>query len=144
MYRDKNLKKLLDKVRELKDGRMDDHPGVKHHIDRALATGDASPFFRFLEKNPKIEKMAKRNRRLAQYQKEINPFRPYPDTQPVREQLSGPLKLGYINEFDDMLGISYDILCLLVFVIGRMGTGKSQLIKYMLCQILKKSVPSTS
>jgi hypothetical protein len=144
MYRDKNLKKLLDKVRELKDGRMDDHPGVKHHIDRALATGDASPFFRFLEKNPKFEKMAKRNRRLAQYQKEINPFRPYPDTQTVRERLSGPLKLGYINEFDDMLGIFYDILCLLVFVIGRMGTGKSQLIKYMLCQILKKTVPSTS
>ena len=108
--KDKNLKILLVKVRELKDGRMDDHPGVRHHIDRALATGDAGPFFRFLEKNPKIEKMAKRNRRLAQYQKEINPFRPYPDTQTVRERLSGPLKLGYVNEFDDMLGIAYDVL----------------------------------
>ena len=142
MYRDKNIKKLLVKIKELEEGRMGDHPGVKHHKDRALATGDAGPFFRYLEKNPKIEKMAKRNRKLAQYQKEINPFRPYPDTQTVRERLSGPLKLGYINEFDDMLGIFYDILCLLVFVIGRMGTGKSQLIKYMLCQFLKKSVLS--
>jgi hypothetical protein len=144
MDKDKNIKSLLFKFRELKEGRMDDHLGAKHHMDRAIATGDASPFFRYLEKNPKIEKMARRNRKLAQYQKEINPFRPYPDTQTARKQFSGPLKLGYINEFDDMLGIFYDILCLLVFVIGRMGSGKSQLIKYMLCQILKKSVASTS
>jgi hypothetical protein len=144
MDKDKNLKSLLVKIKELKDGRMDNHLGVKHHMDRAIATGDVGPFFRFLEKNPEIEKTAKRNRKLAQYQKEINPFRPYPDPQTARERLSGPLKLGYINEFDDMLGISYDILCLLVFVIGRMGTGKTRLIKYMLCQILKKTVPSTS
>ena len=144
MNRDKDLKSLLFKLRELKEGRMDDHPSVKFHRDRALATGDAGPFYRYLEKNPKIEKMARRNRKLAQYQKEINPFRPYPDPQTARERLSGLLKIGFINEFDDLLGIAYDVLRLLVFVIGRMETGKSQLIKYMLCQILKKNAPSTS
>ena len=52
MDKERNLKSLLFKLRELREGRMDDHPGVKFHKDRAIATGDASPFFRYLEKNP--------------------------------------------------------------------------------------------
>ena len=112
------------------------HPGVAAHMHRTLATGDFSALLAFLEQNPMILAAAKRNIALAEHQSADNPFRPYPTREESADSLKGPLILGFVNHFDDCFGIEPDILCRPMIILGRVGSGKSAFIKYMLWQSL--------
>ena len=129
----RNHKSLIDTLRQ---GGMLSHPGIAAHMRRALATGDYSMLDSFVRTNPVILATARQNVTLAEHQVQDNPFRPYPHQREAAEQLSGPWRLGYINEYNDMFGVILDILCRLMIVIGRMGSGKSNFIKYLLWQAL--------
>jgi predicted transcriptional regulator len=122
----------------LRDGNMLSHPGVRFHVNRALSTGDTSRLHQYLQRVPQILSVAQRNIALAEHQKAECAFRPYPTRQDAREYLSGPLKLGYVNEFDDIFGIDWDTLAMPVMNAGRVKGGKSILVKYMLCQMLRR------
>ena len=128
-------KELIDKLVE---GQMDSQPAVKFHIDRAIMTGDYTTLIDFLEKHQVIMAQAESNIALINHQKTQNPFRPFPSREKAQSELSGPLKLGYINEFDDKFGVSPDIFCTLTMILGRPGSGKSILNKYLLLQTLRK------
>ena len=122
----------------LRTGNMLSHPGVRFHVNRALSTGDTSRLHQYLQRVPQILSVAQRNIALAEHQKAECAFRPYPTRQDAREYLSGPLKLGYVNEFDDIFGIDWDTLAMPVMNAGRVKGGKSILVKYMLCQMLRR------
>jgi hypothetical protein len=128
----------LEIMEKLRKGQMLAHPGVAFHVNKALSTGDCSGLNQFLRDNPIIMLIAERNITIAEAQRAENPFRPYPDPDDVREFLSSPLKLGYVNEFNDMFGIDFDVLSMPVIILGRVGSGKSQLNKYILCQMLRR------
>ncbi len=128
---------LLELIELLREGLMLSNPELKKHVDRALSTGDPSGLYEYLDKYPQIIKMAERNIRIARAQEAENPFRPYPSPADVQEYLSGPIKFGYVNEFDDMFGIHPDTLCLPTIVPGRVGSGKSHFNKYVLMQMLQ-------
>ena len=120
-----------DVLQVLRDGNMLSHPGVRFHVNRALSTGDTARLYQYLQRVPQILSVAQRNIALAEHQKAECPFRPYPDRQDAQEYLSGPLKLGYVNEFDDMFGIDWDTPAMPVMNAGRVKGGKSILVKYM-------------
>jgi hypothetical protein len=134
----KNTKDFMRLVKLLKEGGMMSHRLIKRHVDYALRTGDKSRLYEFLEANPIYIAMAQRNIEQAEYNKLNNPF-PYPEPDDAQEYLSGPLNLGYVNPQHDMFGVDYNVFCLPVIVPGRVGSGKSQFIKYCLIQILRKS-----
>jgi len=126
-------------IQRLRDGKMLDHPGVRVHLRRALATGDQAFFLAYLDRNPALLAHANQNIILAEHQNALHPFRPYPSRADVAEHMSGPLKLGWVNEFDDQLGVNLDNLCKPSLVIGRTGSGKTTLLKVMTVQALNLS-----
>jgi Helicase HerA, central domain len=121
----------------LHKGNMLSNSFIKKHHDYALITNDYGPLYKFLESYPIFLAHAKRNIAVLNYQLLENPF-PYPHHDDVRGYLSGPLKLGYVNQFDDMWGIDYDVFCLPTIIPGRVGSGKSHLLKYILIQIFRR------
>ena len=131
------FKKPQDILDHLRQGGMAKHPGVASHIKRAIQTNDNSLLIQFLESNPTIMSMAERNIRDDEYEKSINAFRPFPSIADANEYLSGPLKFGYINNARSLFGISWNTLCLPILIMGRVGSGKSVLIKYLLHQIFR-------
>ena len=128
----------MELIEMLHEGKMLSHPVIQRHVDRALHTGDSKPLYDFLEKFPIFTAYAERNIALARYQKLDNPYRPYPDHDEVLEYLTGPMKLGFVNARSDMFGVHSDIFSLPAIMPGRVRAGKSQLMKYMLCQIFRK------
>jgi hypothetical protein len=124
-------------VEMLHEGGMLSHPYIKVLSERAMATGDFDSLTRYLETYPIILAMAKRNINLNVYHEMENPF-PYPDRFDACEYLSGPIKLGYINQFNDMFAIDPDVFCMPAMIPGRPGSGKSQALKYLLVQIFRK------
>lgn len=131
----------LEVIQKLRDGNMLSQPGVRFHMNRALATGDCSKLLEYLERHPSTLAAAERNILFAVQQRAECPYRPYPDPQDVQEYLSGSLKLGFVNDLDDMFGIDWDILSMPVINAGRVGSGKSILAKYLLCQMVRKKRP---
>ena len=127
--------KLTDLLRE---GGMIGHPRVAYHHRQAMETGNSRPLEEFLNRNPAILAMARRNISVASHQKADNPFRPYPTHREAYEHLSGKIKLGYINEIDDQFGIHENTLALPVIIAGRVKSGKSVLIKRIVIQMIKK------
>ena len=113
MGEDKNggFQELLQRLR---DGKMLDHPLVKAHVHRALATGDQTLLKQFLELNPAILAAAERNITLIEAQKADHPFRPYPTRAEAAEHFNGLLKLGFINEYDDEMGCDPDDICKII------------------------------
>lgn len=134
-------KELIEKLHE---GKMLSYPMIKRLVDRALTTGDSGPLREYIRKYRVFEAQARRNIALANYQQLDNPFRPYPSREDAQLYLSGPLKLGFINELDDMFGIHQDIFCLPTIIPGRVGSGKSMLLKYLLNQMLSEENDSNS
>ena len=124
-------------IERIVEGNMDSQPAVKFYMDRAIITGDYAALIEFLNNHPVIMAQAESNIALINHQKNQNPFRPYPSREKAKTELSGPLTLGYINEFDDKFGIKPDDLCMLAMIFGRVGVGKSQIGKILLCQILR-------
>lgn len=114
------------------------HPLVNHHVTRAISTNNCTGLFKLLNDYPLLLVTAKRNINLAEHQKAECPFRPYPSRNDVQEHLSGPLNLGYVNEYSDKFGIDPDVFCLPCIIPGRVGGGKSHLILYLLLQILRQ------
>lgn len=133
-----NNKRGIQLVEKLREGHMLGYPGVAFLVKKALATGDFSLLEGFLKRYPSITALAERNINMSNFQRVDNPFRPYPDRDDAREYLTGPLKLGYVNEFNDMFGIDYNVFSMPGINAGRVGSGKSVLDKYMVCQILRK------
>jgi hypothetical protein len=131
--------RCMELIETLHEGEMLSHPLIKHLVDKALTTGNSTALYEYLEKYPVFITTARRNIALATYQQMDNPFRPYPSCEEAEEYLSGPIKAGYINEFNDMFGFHWDILCLPGIIPGRVGSGKSMLLKYILTQILRKA-----
>jgi hypothetical protein len=121
-------------ISTLKEGHMLSHPGINAHVKRALATGDYSKLYDYLDRYPVILRQAELNIQQAGYRNLYNPFT-LVDRDDAREYLYGPLKLGYVNRHDDMFGIDFDELSLPVIILGRVGGGKSHLNKYCLRQI---------
>jgi DNA-binding MarR family transcriptional regulator len=128
---------LADLVQRLDDGNMLSEPLVKFLVERAINTTDSRPLYEYLENYPIILTRAERNINMKMYQNLKCPFSK-PTRDDSKEYLNGPLKFGYINQFDDKFGIPYDDLSLPLIIPGRVGSGKSQLVKYLLCQILRK------
>ena len=124
-------------IEQLRKGKMLDHPGLALHIRRTLATNDASSLLKFLKSHPFVQAMAERNTRSDEYETSISSFRPFPSIADANEYLSGPLKFGYINDSRSIFGISWNTLCLPILIMGRVGSGKSVLIKYLLYQIFR-------
>ena len=127
-------------IRLLDEGSMLSNPAVNHLVQEAIATGDESQLRDYLEAFPDILSVAERNINLKGYHALENPFS-YPSREDASKSLSGPLKFGYINPFNDMFGIDPDELCLPVIAAGRVGAGKSALNKYLLCQIFRRKRP---
>jgi len=125
-------------IEMLHEGKMLSHPKIKWLVDKALTTGNCDPLKKYVKRHRTYKALAKSNIALAQYQQLDNPFRPYPSRADFREFLSGPLKLGFVNSFDDMFGLHWDTFCLPSIVPGRVGAGKSMLLKYLLIQILEE------
>jgi len=126
----------MELIEKLYEGKMDTNPLIKNLIDRALTTGDCRPLFEHITKHRVFEIQAERNIALKHYLQLNNPFRPYPSREEAKEFLDGPIKLGFINQFDDMFGVDQDIFSLPTIIPGRVGSGKSMLLKYILSQIL--------
>lgn len=125
----------------LRKGKMLDHPGVAVHVRRALATNDYRPLMKFLESYPVIKAKAQNRIAKEEFEKSLNPFRPWPTMQEVNEYLSGPLTFGYVNAARSMFGILWDTLCLPILCAGRPGSGKSSLIKSMISKIITMQLP---
>ena len=124
-------------IRLLDEGSMLSNAAVNHLVQEAIATGDESQLRYYLEAFPDILSVVERNINLKGYHALENPFS-YPSRVDSNKSLSGPLKFGYINPFNDIFGIDPDTLCLPVIVAGRVGAGKSALNKYLLCQIFRR------
>jgi hypothetical protein len=128
---------FIELVRFLDEGEMLTNPIIKQLVDRAIATADHNPLYEFLEKFSIFLSKAARNRKLKTYQTLKCPF-PYPSRDDAAKHLNGPLRFGYINQFNDMFNMDYDELSLPLIIPGRVGSGKSQLVKYLLCQMLRQ------
>ena len=124
-------------IETLQEGRMLSNRMVKYHAQRALSTNDPAMFFDYLKRYPQILATAKRNIEVINHQQAVNPFKPYPTPAEARRYLSGPINLGYVNSHDDMFGIHPDIFCMIMIILGRVGSGKSQFILNLSVQILK-------
>ena len=105
-------------IERLLKGKMDSHPAVKYHIKRALSTGDYATLTAFLDAHPIILAFSESNDSIEAFQKASNAFRPYPSREKTTTDLSGPLKLGYVNEFNDKFGVTPDIFCMFAMVLG--------------------------
>ncbi len=121
--RDQSYKQIIETLRE---GRMLSNRMVDYHAKRTLSTNDPSLLLDYLQRYPHILATAKRNIAVCDHQNAENPFKPYPSPAEAQEYLSGPLNLGYINVHDDMFGVHPDVFCLLLIILGRVGSGKSQ------------------
>jgi DNA-binding PadR family transcriptional regulator len=127
----------MELIKYLHDTNVITYPVIENRVNRAINTGDCAPLYKFLDAHPFFLALADRNRRAAEHRKLNYPF-DFPDGDDIREYLSGPLKLGYVNQFDDLFGIDWDILSMPTINAGRVKSGKSILVKYLLCQILRK------
>lgn len=130
---DSDLKKLkgMELVRFLEKGKMLSHPIIHQLVDRALRTGDFGLLQNFIEKYPVFLVQTDRNIQQAEFHSLSNPF-PFPTRDDVKESLSGPIKLGFVNEFDDTFGIDPNDLTKPMIIPGRVGSGKSNFIKGVL------------
>lgn len=128
----------LELIQVLQDGGMISHPGIKLHVDRTLSTGDGRSLIDYLGRYPGFLRLARNNIARDEVQKRDNPFKPFPSQSDAKEYLRGPLKLGYVNEFGDMFGIHWDVFALPTIIPGRVGSGKSTIIKNLLSQILRE------
>ncbi|WP_457572514.1 ATP-binding protein [Desulfovulcanus sp.] len=138
MARPSNQQSRLQHIlARLKEGNMLDHPGLRWQVQRALATGDRQALEDFLNRNPALLALAKRNRLISEHQRSLNPFRPYPTRQEVAEFLDGPLKMGFVNEHhQDLFGLWPDDLCKILINIGRVGSGKSVILRQLILQVM--------
>ena len=125
----------------LHEGEMLKHPLLKRYVDRSIHTGNGAELHAFVERHPQFVAMAQRNIALTRYQRLTNPYRPYPRHDEVLAHLTGPIQLGYVNSLSDMFGLHWDVLSLPLIMPGRVRSGKSQLMKYLLCQICRTPRP---
>lgn len=102
-------------------------------VDQALITGDYRSLTGYLERYPLLLNQARQNIRIKQYNHLNNPFDLVSRAE-AQEYFSGPLKLGYVNKNDDQFGIIPSLLAMILLIIGPVGGGKSNLLKYMLIQ----------
>ena len=128
----------MELIKFLDEGDMLNHPAIRHLTDRALRTGDCESLRTFLKAHRELVTEAENNIRQKEFMKMHNPF-VYPTSDDVKESLSGPLKLGYVNLCHDMFGIIYNVLVLPTIIMGRMGGGKSRFLYYLLTQIFRKT-----
>jgi len=127
----------MELIKKLHDGKMRHHPRVRSLIDRALRTGDCGPLKEFVRRYPAILAAAELNIAGEAIQQLDNPFKPYPSRDEVRRLLNrGFVRLGYVNEFDDMFSVHPDLFCTHVMNAGGIGTGKSALTKYVAAQLM--------
>ena len=130
---DKKTEEIIDTLRK---GKMLKNKAVAFYVEQAVNTGDPEDLMVFLQDHPEIMGMAKRNIALIGFQEADNPFKPFPTREQAKKDLSGPLKLGFVNESDSVFGINYNVLCKPLINVGRPDSGKSQLIKFMIAQCL--------
>lgn len=121
-------------------GKMLKNPQIRFLAAIAQRTGDYSELEAFAKANPYFVALAQRNIALEEQQKRENPFRPYPTRHEVAKYLSGELPLGVVNAFGDMFGVMMDNLCKLLMVLGRVGSGKTFLLKHIILQIFALQV----
>ena len=127
---------IMEAITTLQEAGLDKAPQLAFMIRRYLTSGDPRQLETYLSAHPHILAAAGQNQRIVQYQQAENPFRPYPSQSEAARSLSGPLRCGYVNEYDDLFGIYHDMLCRPLIVLGRVGSGKSVFIKYLLTQAL--------
>jgi len=130
--------KGLDLIDKLRESKMLSHPGVAFHVRRSLETGDYSLLERYLQRYPSLMAIAESNIAIALHQSADNAFKPYPTRTEASKYLTGPLWLGYVNEHNSRFGISWNVPTKPIIDIGRIGTGKSVLVKRLICQVLSK------
>ena len=128
--------RCMQLIETLHEGNMLSNDVIKRHVHYAMSTGDCGPLYKYTESYPVILALANQNIRLAAYQKLHSPYA-YPDGDDASQYLSGPLKFGYLNPFDDQFGVEYDELSLPVIIPGRVGAGKSSLNKYLVIQFVR-------
>ncbi len=128
----------MELIKKLYDGKMHHHPRVRFLIDRAPRHGRFSgPLRNFSEDIKHIEVAAELNKAQEVIQQLDNPFKPYPSRDEVRRFLNkGFVRLGYVNDFDDMFSVHPDLFCTHVMNAGGIGTGKSALTKYVAAQLM--------
>jgi hypothetical protein len=126
---------LSDIIQTLHDGKMLSNKYLKLLVEKAIINDDDTELRQYLESYPVILKLAQRNIQLEQYQKLKNSFL-FPTQAEAEEHLDGPVKLGYVNPNSSMFAIHPDIFCLPAMCLGRPGSGKSWLIKYIIIQLL--------
>jgi hypothetical protein len=127
----------MELIKYLHDTNVITYPVIENRVNRAINTGNCAPLYKFLNAHPFFLALADRNRRAAEHRKLDCPF-DFPDRDDIREYLSGPLKVGYVNPQGGMFGFHYDVCCLPIIIPGRVGGGKSHLNKYMLIQMLRR------
>lgn len=121
---------FLDRGDQLKD------PFIRGKVEKALR-GDSTSFHDYLQKHPDIIERAKTNILINSKLIEENPFWPPPHTAEEVAILSGPLKFGSYNPFNEIFGINPELLNLNVMVVGRARSGKSNLNLIALDQLLR-------
>jgi len=129
----------LDLMKKLQEGKMLSHPGIQWHYKKALHTNDYAELIDLIKRYPNLLAFAERNIALDEIQKLENPFKPEPTRREVKESLDGPIKVGKVNAWGDFFSIDENILCLPMLIAGRVGAGKSQLIVFLLKQLLQAS-----
>ena len=135
---------IMEAITTLQEAGLDKAPQLAFMVRRYLVTGDPRQLESYLNAHPHILAAAGQNQRIVQYQQAENPFKPYPNPDEAAKSLSGPLRCGYVNGHNDLFGIHHDMLCRPLIVLGRVGSGKSVFIKYLLTQALLAKAATTS
>lgn len=125
---------LPELIKAIKETGWWQHPGLRAHAKRAMATGEPGVLLEYLKRNPAVCGRLMRDIRLLEAQKAVNPFAPAPTRPEEMEMLQGPVTLGYVNCQNGRFGVQWDTFCRPSIILGRPGSGKSQLAKYILTQ----------
>ncbi|WP_419656044.1 uncharacterized protein Dvar_51480 [Desulfosarcina variabilis str. Montpellier] len=130
---DKSPTKL---IKFLYEGRiLPGHSGIMLLKKIGEATGNYAKLKYYLDRNPVIMRQAQQNREIIEFRRLENPFELI-SREDARQYLSGPLQLGNVNQHDDMFGMHPDDLSMPVILAGRVGSGKSNLNKQLITEIL--------
>jgi hypothetical protein len=105
---------------------LDNDPFLRARVEKALR-GDTTSLYNYLQEHPDIIEKAKTNIFVNSKLTEANPFWPPPYKTEEVAILSGPLRFGFYNSFKDIFGINPELLNHNVMVVGRAGSGKSNL-----------------
>lgn len=130
--------RVIELIDKLHKGKMLGNSMIKSLVDQGLKTANWRPLEEYLERYPFLLSIAENNIRQSIVDQLDNPFMPYPDSDDVREYLSGEINIGFVNKRDQMFGMHWNMFCLPTIVPGRVGSGKSILLKYLLNQLLNQ------